>query len=192
MEGNLDVALVRPFWSVSMEQHVILVNERDEPVGFGDKMGVHLSGKLHRAFSIFLFNDMGQWLLQRRHPDKYHSGGLWTNACCSHPAPGEETAVAARKRLKFEMGIEVPLLYSFSFRYRAELDNNLIEHELDHVFLGDFQGTPSPHPEEVSEWRWVATASLLQEMEEHPEQFTFWFRRVARRVLDRVAVRPEV
>jgi len=165
-----------------MSQEVILVDEEDHPVGRREKLAAHVSGELHRAFSVFLFDADGRWLLQRRHPDKYHSGGLWTNTCCSHPAPGEKTSAAATDRLRWEMGIAAPLDAAFQFLYRAEFDNQLIEHELDHVFTGRFDGDPVPNPTEVSEWRWLGTEEMLSEMDAHPERFTYWFRMVARRV----------
>ncbi len=165
-----------------MRQEVILVDQDDRPVGRQEKLAAHESGELHRAFSVFLFDSEGRWLLQRRHPDKYHSGGLWTNTCCSHPAPGEQTPAAASERLHMEMGIAAPLEVAFQFLYHAELDNQLIEHELDHVFVGRFEGAPFPNHLEVSDWRWVHTDALFAEMDAHPERFTYWFRAVAQRV----------
>lgn len=165
-----------------MLQHVILVDEDDRPVGRCEKLAAHESGELHRAFSVFLFDRDGRWLLQRRHPDKYHSGGLWTNTCCSHPAPGERTEEAAVDRLMLEMGIAAPITPAFQFLYRAQFDNQLIEHELDHVFVGCFNGAPAPNPDEVCDWRWVETGALMEELEAHPEHFTYWFRTVASRV----------
>ena len=161
---------------------VILVDAADTPLGRCDKLAAHRSGELHRAFSVFLFDEEGRWLLQRRHPDKYHSGGLWTNTCCSHPQPGQETAEAARIRLGQEMGIETPILPLFQFLYKARFENGLTEHELDHVFVGRFDGAPSPDPAEVCEWRWVDSDTLKAEMDAHPERFTVWFRAAARRV----------
>ena len=166
-----------------MEQRVILVDSSDRAVGEQEKLAVHRSGELHRAFSVFLFDQEGRWLLQRRHPDKYHSGGLWTNTCCSHPAPGETTSEAARKRLKHEMGIEAPIQPAFHFIYRASLDNELIEHELDHVFLGAFDGEPSPDDSEVCDWAWVAEEELLADLTAHPDRYTYWFRLVVPRVM---------
>jgi len=165
-----------------MLQHVILVDEEDRPVGRREKLAAHESGELHRAFSVFLFDRDGRWLLQRRHPAKYHSGGLWTNTCCSHPAPGERTDEAALDRLMLEMGIAAPIEPAFQFLYRAQFENQLIEHELDHVFVGRFNGAPSPNPDEVCEWRWVETGALMEELDAHPERFTFWFRTVVSRV----------
>lgn len=165
-----------------MSQDVIVVDEADRPVGSMEKLAAHESGTLHRAFSIFLFDRHGRWLLQRRHPDKYHSGNLWTNTCCSHPAPGDDTIEAAHERLMVEMGIEAPLEPAFSFTYRVEFDHGLIEHELDHVVVGRFDGAPIPNPVEAVDWRWVATDALFEELAAHPERFTYWFRLVADRV----------
>lgn len=166
-----------------MSQQVILVDESDRALGTSEKMAAHEAGVLHRAFSIFLFDARGRWLLQQRHPGKYHSGGLWTNTCCSHPGPGELTEVAARKRLRQEMGIEAEIAPAFQFRYRAELDNDLIEHELDHVFLGDFEGVPAPDPVEVSDWRWIPESELLDDLSRQPEAYTYWFRVAVPRIL---------
>jgi len=123
---------------------VILVNEQDQPVGTMEKMEVHQKALLHRAFSVFLFNDRGEMLLHKRADSKYHSGGLWTNACCSHPRPGEDTRSAAEKRLQEEMGIVTPLTKAFDFIYKASFDNGLTEHEFDHVFTGTYQGSIDP------------------------------------------------
>lgn len=166
-----------------MGQRVILVDEEDRPRGESDKLAAHEAGELHRAFSIFLFDGEGRWLLQRRHPEKYHSGGLWTNTCCSHPAPGQTTLEAARERLRHEMGIAVPLEPVFHFLYRAQFDNRLIEHELDHVFVGRFEGEPNPNPVEVCDWKWVSTDALLKEIDSFPDRFTYWFREAIDRVL---------
>ncbi len=165
---------------------VILVDSADTPLGRCEKLAAHQRGELHRAFSVFLFDGQGRWLLQRRHPEKYHSGGLWTNTCCSHPQPGQETGEAARIRLGQEMGIETPITPLFQFLYHARFDNGLIEHELDHVFVGNFEGIPAPDPVEVCEWRWVHSADLMEEIATQPEQFTVWFREAATRVLKHV------
>lgn len=117
-------------------EEVILVNEKDEPIGTMEKLEAHQKGALHRAFSVFLFNPKGELLLQRRALHKYHSAGLWTNTCCSHPRPGEETSAAAHRRLKEEMGMEADLRFMTSFQYRSEFENGLTEHEFDHVFIG--------------------------------------------------------
>jgi isopentenyl-diphosphate delta-isomerase len=160
---------------VTKEEQVILVDEHDRRVGIAEKMYAHRSGALHRAFSVFLFNTAGQLLLQQRADNKYHSGGLWTNTCCSHPRPGESTAQAARRRLREEMGIDCELEEIFTFIYRADLDHELSEHEYDHVFVGWCDVEPVPAPEEVADWRWVDVDELRRDLDEHPERYTFWF-----------------
>ncbi len=172
---------------VAVRKDVILVDERDRPVGRMEKLEAHETGALHRAFSVFLFDAEGRWLLQRRDLGKYHSGGLWTNTCCSHPAPGESTAEAAVTRLMEEMGITAEITPAFSFHYRADFDNGLVEHEFDHVFVGRFDGEPVPNPDEASDWRWVDTESLFRELDDRPDAFTYWFREIAERVERHVA-----
>ncbi|MCX8020076.1 MAG: isopentenyl-diphosphate Delta-isomerase [Chitinophagaceae bacterium] len=165
------------------EERVILVDENDEPLGEMEKMQAHRTGALHRAFSIFLFNKKGEMLLQKRADDKYHSGGLWTNACCSHPRPGEEIAEAARRRLMEEMGIETRLQKAFHFIYKTRVSNNLTEHELDHIFTGEFDGPVPFNPDEVSEICFKTPAEIRKWLNTHPEQFTEWFRLAFERVL---------
>lgn len=159
-----------------MNDEVILVNETDEFVGTMDKLEAHQKGLLHRAFSIFIFNDAGELLLQRRAKEKYHSAGLWANTCCSHPRPEESTIHAAKRRLKEEMGIETDLEKKFDFIYRAQLDNNLIEYEFDHVFTGQYNGNPVPDINEVSEYRWVSIPTLKNEIEQYPEKYSEWLK----------------
>lgn len=159
-----------------MDDQVILVNEKDEPMGIMDKLEAHQKGLLHRAFSIFIFNNAGQLLLQRRAKDKYHSPGLWTNTCCSHPRPEESTLDAAKRRLKEEMGIETSLEKKFDFIYRAQLDNDLIEYEFDHVYTGQFNSNPILNLNEVSEYRWVSIHELKNEIEQHPEEYSEWLK----------------
>ncbi len=159
-----------------MNDEVILVNETDEFVGTMDKLEAHQKGLLHRAFSIFIFNDAGQLLLQRRANGKYHSAGLWANTCCSHPRPEESTMDAAKRRLKEEMGIETDLEKKFDFIYRAQLDNGLIEYEFDHVFTGQYNGNPVPDINEVSEYRWVSIPTLKSEIEQYPEKYSEWLK----------------
>ena len=157
------------------EDEVVLVDERDNVLGSLPKLQAHREGRLHRAISVFVFNSRGEMLLQRRASGKYHSGGLWTNACCSHPRPGEKPHQAAIRRLQEEMGVECALEYAFSFLYRAELDGGLTEHELDHVFVGEIDETPVPDPDEVSEWRWLSMEDVRAELEANPDSFTAWF-----------------
>ncbi|MEA2172972.1 MAG: isopentenyl-diphosphate Delta-isomerase [Blastocatellia bacterium] len=161
-----------------MTERVILVDENDSALGMLEKMRAHEEGKLHRAFSIFIFDEQGRMLLQRRSKTKYHSGGLWSNACCGHPRPGEETHAAARRRLFEEMGLKCELLEAFTFIYRAELDNQLVEHELDHVFIGECEAdaVPAPDPTEVEDWKWLSMTDLLAEMLARPHDFTYWLK----------------
>jgi isopentenyl-diphosphate delta-isomerase len=155
---------------------VVLVNPQDEPIGIMEKMEAHLSPHLHRAFSIFLFNRNNEMLLQRRALTKYHSGGLWTNACCSHPYPGEEVANAASRRLKEELGINTPIRKAFHFTYQAEFDNGLFEHEFDHVFIGEYNGSLFPDPEEVAECCYKPITEIKKELGTYPELYTPWFK----------------
>lgn len=157
-------------------EHVILVDENDTPIGTMEKLEAHKKGILHRAFSILLFNSKGELLLQKRSTSKYHSGSLWTNACCSHPLPHESMEEATRRKLKQEMGIDVPLEFVYKFIYKATLDNNLIEHECDHVFVGHYDGEPTLNPEEAEDWKYVDLQTLRKEVEQNEHTFTAWFK----------------
>lgn len=156
-------------------ENVILVDEQDNVLGEMEKMEAHEKGLLHRAFSILLFNSKGELLLQKRSKNKYHSGGLWTNTCCSHPLPTETLQEATRRKLKQEMGIDAAMKFAYSFLYKTALDKNLIEHELDHVFIGTFNGVPSINPEEVEDWKFVTIDWLRKDVATHPENYTRWF-----------------
>lgn len=157
------------------EVKVILVNEQDEPVGEAEKMEAHVKGLLHRAFSVFIFNSRGEMLLQQRALSKYHSGGLWSNACCSHPEPGEDTHAAAVRRLNEEMGIETALEELFYFIYRAEFDNSLTEYELDHVFAGEYNGEVDLSPDEAADFCYKSMKDIEFSMGLHPQKYTAWF-----------------
>lgn len=157
-----------------MEQ-VVLVNERDEEIGVMEKMEAHEKALLHRAFSVFIFNQSGELLLQQRALNKYHSGGLWTNTCCSHPRPNELVAHAATRRLREEMGFEVPLEKVFDFVYQANFDNGLTEHEFDHVFVGYYDGPLEVNAEEVNDYVYRSMDSIQQSLEMHDGMFTAWF-----------------
>ncbi len=159
-----------------MEEQVVLISEDDQILGQMGKMEAHINGILHRAFSVFLFNENGEMLLQRRAADKYHSPNQWTNACCSHPRMGETYKEAANRRLKEELGIETPIEEKFHFIYKANVGGDLIEHERDHVFIGDYNGDFVLDPSEVAEVRYISMENLDKEMEEHPENFTEWFK----------------
>ncbi len=170
-----------------MQSKVVLVNEKDEAIGSGEKVEVHRSGKLHRAFSVFIFNSKKELLLQKRAKSKYHSGGLWTNSCCSHPRPGEEILQVAQKRLKEEMGFECDNLKEiFSFVYKVKLDNNLFEHEFDHVLIGIFDGNPDPNKEEVEDWKWVDLQELQENLKQNPQNYTYWFKTIIKKVISYV------
>jgi isopentenyl-diphosphate Delta-isomerase len=168
------------------EEQVVLVNERDEELGTMGKLEAHEKGVLHRAFSVFVFNDAGEFLLQRRADGKYHSAGLWTNTCCSHPRKGEALENAARRRLREEMGIELELKHRFSFIYKAGFDNGLHEHELDHVFFGRYDGDPRPDTDEVSEWKWMPVTELDADLKAHPGHYTVWLRDCWKRIMQEI------
>lgn len=159
-----------------MTNEVILVNEEDEVIGTMEKLRAHQEGVLHRAFSVFIFNSEGKMLIHRRALDKYHSGGLWTNTCCSHPAPGEDTLTSALRRLQEEMGLACSIKKLFDFTYRAEVGHGLTEYEFDHVFAGVCNDAPKPDPTEVCDWKWVHLEAVKAEIQLHPEHFTAWFR----------------
>jgi isopentenyl-diphosphate delta-isomerase len=155
---------------------VILVDEQDNVLGSMDKMEAHRQGILHRAFSILIFNSKGELLLQKRSRNKYHSGGLWTNACCSHPTLNESINDATRKRLKYEMGIDLQPTYVYKFIYECKLNDDLTEHELDHVFTGIFDGTPIINLDEVEDWKFVTMQYLREDVHRHPDRYTIWFK----------------
>lgn len=159
-------------------EHVILVDTNDNALGTMEKMEAHEKGVLHRAFSILLFDSAGKLLLQKRSKNKYHSSGLWTNTCCSHPLPGETLEEATRRRLQEEMGIDLQPAYSYTFIYKAALDSNLTEHELDHVFIGTYDGTPSVNRKEVEDWKYVDLTWLKDDILKNPDDYTVWFRMI--------------
>jgi isopentenyl-diphosphate delta-isomerase len=168
-----------------LEESVIIVNPEGQLIGTMDKMAAHRSGTLHRAFSIFIFNSQGQLLLQQRAFDKYHSGGLWTNTCCSHPRLDEITIDAAHRRLQEEMGMECPMTELFQFSYRHDFKNGLIEHEFDHVFMGVCDDVPLPNPEEVAGFQYMDIDQLLLELLEQPDKYTAWFKICLEQVLEK-------
>ena len=158
-------------------EKVVLVNKKDEEIGIEEKLKVHREGKLHRSFSILIFNSKGQLLIQQRTKFKHHSPLLWSNTCCSHPRPKEDLKEAAKRRLKEEMGIECDLKKVFSFIYKAK-SGNFIEHEFDHVFIGKFDGNPKPNKKEVQNFRWINLEELKKDIKENPKKYTFWFRKI--------------
>ncbi|PKA67991.1 isopentenyl-diphosphate delta-isomerase [Pseudomonas baetica] len=161
-----------------MEDSLILVSPKDRKTGVAAKMLVHQQGLRHRAISIFIFDHHGRLLLQQRAPDKYHSGGLWTNTCCGHPCAGERTRAAAKRRLREEMGLTCKIAKVTSMLYHEQVSNQLIEHEFDHVFAGISETAPRANPEEAQNWQWLSLADVVTQLEQSPEQFTVWFRRV--------------
>ena len=169
---------------------VILVDEQDQPVGVMEKMEAHRKAVLHRAFSVFIFNQKGEMLLQQRAISKYHSGGLWTNACCSHPYPDELTEDAAARRLKEELGFDASLEKLFSFTYKAAFDNGLTEHEYDHVFAGIYEGPIVPDPAEVQDYCYKSLESIKHSLESHPAKYTAWFHIAFPKVMEWFAAHP--
>ncbi len=156
-------------------EEVILVDIDDKPLGTMEKMEAHRQALLHRAFSVFIFNSKGEMLLQQRAPEKYHSASLWTNACCSHPRPGEDTCEAACRRLREELGFTTPLKKIFHFTYKSAFSNGLTEFEFDHVYAGEYDGVVDPDPAEVSDYRYQSIADIRTSLEQEPEKFTSWF-----------------
>ena len=159
-----------------VEEQVILVNEKDEPIGLSDKQKAHETGALHRAVSVFIFNKKGELLLQKRASSKYHGAGLWTNTCCTHPRNGETNIACAHRRLKEEMGFDTELEERFSFIYKSEVENGLVENEFDHVFFGVYDGDINLNEEEVEDCTFVSLGNVSKDADQHPERFSIWFR----------------
>ena len=174
-----------PDATVQLDTMLIAVDAHDRETGRVEKMTAHRRGILHRAFSIFVFDEAGRLLLQRRARAKYHSGGLWSNTCCSHPRAGESLLDAAHRRLQEEMGFDCPLQRIFGFVYQATLDGGLVEHEYDHVLTGRFQGTPVPDVREVGDWAWEHVSAVRSRLAERPDAFTAWFERALNGLLSR-------
>jgi isopentenyl-diphosphate delta-isomerase len=158
------------------EELVILVDEQDNQIGLMPKMEAHEKAILHRAFSVFIFNDKNELMLQQRALHKYHSPGLWTNTCCSHQREGENNIAAGTRRLQEEMGFVVPLKETTSFIYKAPFDNGLTEHELDHILVGSYEGQPIINEDEVAAWKWMPLEAVKDDIQEHPEEYTAWFK----------------
>jgi isopentenyl-diphosphate delta-isomerase len=159
-----------------MEENVILVDVLDNQLGLMPKMEAHEKAVLHRAFSVFIFNDKGELMLQQRAAHKYHSPLLWTNTCCSHQRDGESNIEAGKRRLIEEMGFKTNLKEIFSFVYKAPFDNGLTEHELDHVMIGNFNGTPKINPDEVASYKWMTLEAVKKDIELQPKLYTAWFK----------------
>ena len=157
-------------------EYVILVDSNDSPIGISEKMAAHEKGQLHRALSVFVFNKKGQLMLQKRDSKKYHAGGLWSNTCCSHPRSGEDTLAAAHRRLIEEMGFDCQISKAFTFIYNVKLDHGMTEHEFDHVFVGNFEGTPTLNREEAEEWKWIDMEKLKLDIASQPEKYAEWFK----------------
>ncbi|MFT5078670.1 MAG: isopentenyl-diphosphate delta-isomerase [Planctomycetota bacterium] len=158
------------------EEQVILVNERDEQVGLMPKLEAHEKALLHRAFSVFVFNDKGELMLQQRALHKYHSPGLWTNTCCSHQREGESNLDAGLRRLQEEMGFTTPLKETTWFIYKAPFDNGLTEHELDHILVGNFNDSPAINEDEVAAWKWMLLEEVKSDITKNPDIYTEWFK----------------
>jgi isopentenyl-diphosphate delta-isomerase len=171
-------------------EEVILVDACDQPVGVMEKMEAHRLALLHRAFSVFIFNSRGEMLLQQRAPEKYHSAGLWTNACCSHPRPGEDTREAATRRLREELGFSTQLEKLFEFTYRSAYDNGLTEFEFDHVFVGTYDQDISPDWAEVSDYRFQSLPEIEAELISAPATFTSWFQLAFPLLKEKINVLP--
>jgi len=161
---------------------VIIVDTKDNEIGIEEKLRTHQEGKLHRAFSIFIFNSKKEMLLQQRAKTKYHSPGLWSNTCCSHPRPNRNLEREAKRRLKEEMGFQCDLKEVFSSLHKVRV-GDLIEHEFDHVFLGRFDGNPKPNKEEVEDWKWMRLKELQKDIKNNPQKYTAWFKIILDRML---------
>lgn len=166
--------------------NVVLVDENDNAIGIMEKLVAHEQGQLHRAFSVFVFNDKGELLLQQRASHKYHGAGLWTNTCCSHPQWGEDISSSAIERLNYEMGLKCSLKLVYSFIYNEQVENNLTEHELDYVFIGYSNQNPVLNKNEVQDYKWVNTEKILLDIKAHPSHYTVWFKQAFPELLSKM------
>jgi len=169
-----------------MIEQVILVDEQDNPIGLMEKIEAHEKALLHRAFSVFIFNDKKELMLQQRAADKYHSPLLWTNTCCSHQRDGETNLEAGKRRLQEEMGFVSELTEVFSFIYKAPFDNGLTEHELDHVMIGSFNDEPNINKEEAASYKWMTLQAVKKDIEDTPEIYTAWFKIIFKESYDKL------
>lgn len=167
-------------------EEVVLVDENDQVLGTMEKIQAHREGLLHRAFSVLIFNDKNEMLIHKRAADKYHCGGLWTNACCSHPRPNEKTIDAAKRRLTEEMGFTCELKYVDSFIYKVGFSNGLTEHEFDHLYIGKYNDSFEPNPAEVEDWKYVSIDQIKKEIDKEPDLYTFWFKNIITEHLDNI------
>lgn len=172
---------------VIMEEHVILVDENDTPVGLMEKIEAHEKALLHRAFSVFIFNKKGELMLQQRAVSKYHSPLLWTNTCCSHQREGETNIEAGKRRLQEEMGFSTDLKEVFSFIYKAPFDNGLTEHELDHVMIGYYEDAPKLNKEEAEAYKWMPLEDVKKDIEENPQLYTAWFKIIFKKSYEKLS-----
>lgn len=168
------------------EELVVLVNDKDQKIGLMPKLEAHEKGLLHRAFSVFVFNDEGQMLLQQRALHKYHTPGKWANTCCSHQRDGESSLDAGKRRLEEEMGFATDLIFRRTFIYKASFDNGLTEHEFDHIMVGKYNEDPIINPEEVAAYKWMDISDILLEIELDPEKYTAWFKIIMSQHLDAI------
>ncbi|MGC4022091.1 MAG: isopentenyl-diphosphate Delta-isomerase [Cyclobacteriaceae bacterium] len=175
-----------------MDELLILVDEKDKPWGKLEKDQVHQLGILHRAFSVFIFNSKGELLMQQRADGKYHSAGLWTNTCCSHPRYGEEIEDAVKRRLEEEMGLSCETSFIFSFTYKSKFENGLTEHEFDHVYYGVSDELPKPNPTEVNAWKYMKLDSLEKDISNSPEKYTVWLKICLPKLIDHFKAAPKV
>ena len=159
-----------------IEDKVILVDNNDNQIGLMPKLEAHEKGVLHRAFSVFIFNNHGELMLQRRALTKYHSPGLWTNTCCSHQRDGESNISSGKRRLNEEMGFDTELFEKTSFIYKAKFDNGLTEHEFDHVLVGSYNHSPMINSTEVDSWKWMSMENIKKDIKDHPDNYTAWFK----------------
>src|SRR5690606_20291988 len=165
------------------KENVVLITEQDTPIGVMEKQEAHVAGLLHRAFSVFVFNDKGELLIQQRAFEKYHTPGKWTNTCCSHPRNGESYEEGVMRRLQEEMGFICPLEYQFNFIYKADVGEGLTEHELDYVFKGIYNENPIINPDEVASFKWIDFEELQQDVKNHPDDYTPWFKIILKEYL---------
>ncbi|MDR9401288.1 MAG: isopentenyl-diphosphate Delta-isomerase [Psychroflexus sp.] len=166
-----------------MKENVLLVDEKDQLLGKMEKIEAHEKGLLHRAFSVFVYNDQNELLLQKRAESKYHTPGLWTNTCCSHQRENESNIEAGKRRLQEEMGFTTDLENQFSFIYKAPFSNGLTEHEYDHILIGYYNGQPKPNPEEVADWKWMSLDEIEKDLHQHPDRYTAWFKILSEKYL---------
>lgn len=176
----------------STEAYVILVDENDNPIGKMEKIEAHEKGLLHRAFSVFIYNDKKELLLQQRALTKYHTPGLWTNTCCSHQKVGETNIEAGQRRLQEEMGFSVALEDVMSFTYKAPFDNGLTEHEFDHILVGYYNDKPKPNPDEVNAWKWESLDNIQKDIQLNPKKYTEWFKIIFDKYLTNIAQKKSI